>query len=173
MKRTILILIGTVLFAGVTASLAGQTDQTDQSPADSPESFRASVDFGTTLVELNDAVGDIPRLDELSRRTLILNGTVNSITVYSEEPDDYYVELEIVAGRWHGVESVRIYRTYVFFDDPRFTGQIVERAPRDPDPSLVLRNRTVLVAGKLVSLAEGPEGHPVPVLYGYDVRVLR
>jgi hypothetical protein len=169
MRRTILNLVGAVVFVTVVTSAVAQM------PVDSPDSFRASVDLGTTLIELDQATGDMARLEELSRRVLILNGTVNAVTVYSEEPDDYYVEMEIVSGRWHGVESVRIYRAYVFFDDPVFTGRMAERAPREPDPDsdLILRNDNVLIAGKLVSVAEDPEGHPVPVLQAYEIRLLQ
>jgi hypothetical protein len=146
---------------------------TAQQAIDTPESFRDVVDLQTSLANLDAATEDMELLETLAERVLVLDGTVNAITVYSEEADDFYVEMEIVSGRWSGVESVKVFRAYVFFDDPVFAGKMAERPPRQADPSLILRNTRVLVAGQLVSLAEDPEGRPVPVIHGYDVRPVR
>ncbi len=129
--------------------------------------------MSTTLQDLTQALDSVSLLEELSGRILILDGMVNSIAVYSEDPNDFYVEMELVSGRWEGVESVHIYKAYVFFDDPAFTGRLSERAPREPDPSLTTRNDRVIVAGRLVTVAEDPEGRPVPVIRAFELRPLR
>ncbi|MFP4153583.1 MAG: hypothetical protein ACLFSV_12115 [Alkalispirochaeta sp.] len=170
MKRTIFFVI---VAATIVGTVGAQSGQDTPGLLESPQAFRESIDLRTSLYELNLAVEDIALLEELAGRALILEGTAAVVTVYSEDPADYYSELEIVSGRWDGVESVQIYRAYVFLDDPVFIGRIAERAPRDPDPALILRNDRVLVAGRLVSLAEDPEGHLVPVIHGYDIRALR
>ncbi len=164
MKRTIFFLVGTILCVSAIAA---------QAAIETPETFRSTIDLQTSLAELDAAAEDMILLETLAEKVLILDGTVNSITVYPEEPDDFYVEMEIVSGRWNGVESVRIFRSYIFFDDAAFTGRMAERSPRQPDPSLILRNDRVLVAGRLVSLAEDPEGRPVPVIHAYDIRPIR
>jgi len=170
MKRTIFLVIVAAAIAGTAGA---QSAQDTPGLLESPQAFRESVDLQTSLYELNLAVEDMALLEELAGRALVLEGTAAVVTVYSEDPADYYVELEIVSGRWEGVESVRMYRAYVFLDDPAFIGRIAEREPREPDPALILRNDRVLVAGRLVSLAEDPEGRVVPVVHGYDIRALR
>lgn len=172
MKRTISLLFVATVCAGF---LAAQDPPATEGPAllETPEAFRRTIDVGTSLFELNRAVDDMAQLEALAGRVLILDGTAANITVYSEEPEDFYIELELVSGRWDGVESVQMFRVYVVLDDPVFAGRLAERAPRDPDPELILRSDRVLVAGRLVSLAEDPEGRPVPVLHAYDIRALR
>jgi len=172
MKRTIsLLFVVTVIGGFLPAQDAAPPE--DPGPLGTPEAFRREIDVRTSLYELNEAVGDMAQLEEIAGRVLILDGTAATVTVYSEDPNDFYIELELVSGRWDGVESVEMFRAYVVLDDPVFAGRIAERAPRDPDPELILRNDRVLVAGRLVSLAEDPEGRPVPVLHAYDIRSLR
>lgn len=172
MKRTISLLFVAIVFVGFIAAQDAPVAE-DSAALETPEAFRRLIDVGTSLNELNMAVGDMAQLEALADRVLILDGTAANITVYSEEPEDFYIELELVSGRWDGVESVRMFRAYVVLDDPAFAGRLAERAPRDPDPELILRSDHVLVAGRLVSLAEDPEGRPVPVLHAYDIRALR
>ncbi|MDA3951905.1 MAG: hypothetical protein PF508_22040 [Spirochaeta sp.] len=172
MKRTILLLFVATVFGGFLAAQDAPAAE-DSGPFDSPEAFRRAIDVGTSLYELNMATDDMAQLEAIAGRVLILDGTAANITVYSEEPEDFYIELELVSGRWDGVESVQMFRVYVVLDDPAFAGLLAERAPRDPDPELILRSDRVLVAGRLVSLAEDPEGRPVPVLHAYDIRALR
>ncbi len=135
--------------------------------------FRRSVDLGTSLADLAGAVSNLDALDELAQRVLVIDGIASSITVFSEDPTDFYVELELVGGTWSGVESVEMHRTVVILDDPIFDGRVAERAPRDPAPRLIVRNDRVLVAGRLISLAEDGSGDLIPVLQAFDIRPIR
>ena len=164
-----------VIITAIVALLPAQDAQGDAAAAglETPAGFRREVDLRTSLAELDAAVDDMDRLEALAGRVLIVDGIASSITVFSETEEDYYVEMEIVGGRWDGVESVMMYKAYIVLDDPAFIGRLAERAPRDPDPSLILRNDRVLIAGRLVNLVEDPEGRPVPVLHCYDIRPIR
>ena len=155
------------------AVLIGSTVVAQTPVLENPSSFRGAVDLQTSLGDVDAATEDMAALEELAQRVLILDGVASTITVFSEDPADFYIEMELVGGRWDGFEEVTMFKAYVFFDDPAFSGRLAERAPRDPDPTLIVRNDRVLIAGRLTSLAEDPEGRLVPVVHAYDVRPLR
>lgn len=146
--------------------------QTDPAMIDSPETFRSMVSIGTSLADVNRATGDMDRLQELAERVLILDGTAASITVYSTDPNDFYVEMELVGGSWDGLDSINMHTAFVILDNPAFSELVAERVPRNPPPGLVLRNDRILVAGRLISIAEDPTGALVPVIQAYDLRKL-
>ncbi|MFO8042924.1 MAG: hypothetical protein R6U25_06970 [Alkalispirochaeta sp.] len=137
------------------------------------EQFRSAVAFGTSLADLSAAADDMEQLQEMAERVLILDGIAASVTVYSVEEDDFYVEVELVGGSWDGLETVNVHSSYVVLDDPIFAEQVAEREPRDPPDNMILRNRRVLVAGRLVNVAESPTGDLVPVIQAFEVRVIR
>tara|TARA_B100000614_G_scaffold189349_1_gene170358 strand:- start:76 stop:579 length:504 start_codon:yes stop_codon:yes gene_type:complete len=140
---------------------------------DTPSAFRQAVSLEVSLADVSRAAGDMEELQALAERVLVLDGTAASITVYSTEPDDFYVEVELVGGAWNGLDSVEMYSAYVILDDPVFADRVAERVPRDPPPELIVRNDRILVAGRLVSVAETPEGTLVPVIQAFDIRGLR
>ena len=161
------------LFFAATIVSAPVVAQESASAIQDPAAFRRSVDVGITLADLAAAVDDPDRLQALAERVLILDGVAASITVYSTDPADFYVELELVGGAWDGVEEVEIFSAFVILDDPAFSDRVAERVPRDPPERLILRNDRVLVAARLVSVAEVGAGNVVPVLQAYDIRPLR
>lgn len=136
----------------------------------SPSEFRDAVALEVSLQDLTRAVDDMEQLQAMAERVLILEGIATSITVYSQDPQDFYVELELVGGTWEGVEQVEMHHAYVVFDDPEFAGRLAERAPRDTDASVIVRNDRVLIAGQLVSVAEIEDGEVVPVIQAYALR---
>ncbi len=168
MKRVLLFTAVLLLMSGTVssqeASLPGLFD---------PETFRESVDVRSSLATLTRAVDDPQAWETLSQRILVLDGVVSSLAVYVDEEDEYYAEIELVAGAWQGVERVEIYRAWVVLDDPVFAGLLTERPPRDPDPNLIVRNNRVLLAARLVDLFVEEDGTAVPVLVAYDIRNVR
>jgi hypothetical protein len=139
----------------------------------SREDFLETIALEVTLADVSMAVEDMDALEALASRVLLLDGVASSITVYSTDPADYYVELELVGGAWSGLEAIEVYSAYIVFDHSGFENRFAERVPRDPPPELILRNDRVLIAGRLVSIAETPTGDLVPVLQAYDIRPLR
>lgn len=140
---------------------------------DTPEQFREQVALSVSLADLSRAATDMEALQEIEQQVLVIDGTAASITVYSMDPADFYVELELVGGAWQGLEDVEVYSAFVILDDPAFSNRVAERVPRDPPPELILRNERVLVAGRLVGVAETPAGDAVPVIQAFDLRPLR
>lgn len=140
---------------------------------ESAEQFRSAVAFGTSLADVSAAADDMAELQEMAERVLILDGVAASVTVYSVEEDDFYVEVELVSGSWEGLESMNVHTAYVVLDDVSFADQVAEREPRDPPANMILRNRRVLVAGRLVNVAEAPTGELIPVIQAFEARVIR
>ena len=96
------------------------------------EQFRDAVAFRTSLADVSSATNDMAELQEMAQRVLILDGVASSVTVYSVEEDDFYVEVELVSGSWNGMESMNVHSAYVVLDDASFADQVAEREPRDP-----------------------------------------
>jgi hypothetical protein len=165
MKRgTILVLILAVCIG------IGVHAQDGESPLLDPEQFLQAVDLESSIASINDAIADPEALEELAGRVLVLDGVVASILLYSDDPADYYAEVELVSGRWDGVREVVMNRAYVVLADGRFAGRLAERAPREPDPDLVLRNDHILIAARLIDLTEDDMGEIVPLLLAYEIR---
>ncbi|MFW5828500.1 MAG: hypothetical protein ACOCU4_10420 [Alkalispirochaeta sp.] len=137
------------------------------------EQFRDAVAFRTSLADVSAATNDMAQLQEMAERVLILDGVAASVTVYSVAEDDFYVEVELVSGSWNGLESMNVHSAYVVLDTPSFADQVAEREPRDPPADMILRNRRVLVAGRLVNVAESPSGELIPVIQAFEARVIR
>lgn len=167
MKRRSYLVVACLLLVAV-ATIPAQ----EESPLLQPDIFLESVDLGTSLASLNAAIDDPAKLQELAGRVLILDGVVASILLYSDDPADYYAEVELVGGSWDGVRSVRMYRSYLVFTDERFSGRLAERPPREPDPELIVRNDHVIVAARLIDLTEDDTGSIVPLLLAYEIRAL-
>ncbi len=137
-----------------------------------PDVFRQLVDLQSSLGTINRALTNPEELDRLGQRILVLDGVAASLMVYADSEDEFYAEIELVSGAWRGVEEVEMYRAYLVLDDPIFSGRVLERAPRDPGPDLILRGRRLLVAAELVDVHIDSDGTPVPVLVAFEVRPL-
>ena len=135
-----------------------------------PELFRNSVDVRSSLTTLTRAMDDPEEWARLSDRILLLDGVAASLSVYIDQEDEFYAEIELVTGAWHGVERVDIYRAWVIMDDPIFSGRVAERAPRERDPELILRSDRILVAARILDIFVEPDGTAVPVLGAYEIR---
>lgn len=142
----------------------------EESPLLQPDRFLEAVDLQTSLASLNAAIDDPALRQDLAGRVLIIDGVVASILLYSDDPADYYAEVELVSGSWDGVRSVEMHRAYAVLADGRFSGRLAERPPRDPDPNLILRNDHVLMAARLLDLTEDDMGTMVPLVLVYELR---
>lgn len=157
----------------LTLAAAPITAQDASASLDTPEEFRQAVALHTSLADVSRAVDDMARLQQIAEHVLILDAVASSVTVYSVEEDDFYVEVELVSGSWDGMETIHVHSAYVILDDPIFSSQVAEREPRDPPDTMIVRNRRLLVAGRLINVAESPTGDLVPVIQAYQIRVMR
>ncbi len=134
-----------------------------------PEEFASLVDFGTSLEELNAAI-ETGRLDEYQDRIIVVDGTVASAMVYSPDPNDFYAEVELVGGRWIGLDAVDINRAYIVMMGPEFAERVPERPPREPVPGQIVRNSEIIVAGTIYDVTPDDQGRLVPLIVAYDAR---
>ncbi len=144
----------------------------EESPLLQSDRFLETVDMQTSLASLNAAIDNPELLQDLANRVLILDAIVASILLYSDDPNDYYAEVELVGGSWEGVQNVEMHRAYAVLTDGRFAGRLAERAPRDPNPDLILRNSRILLAARLVDLTEDDMGQLVPLVLAYEIRTI-
>lgn len=137
------------------------------------QTFRELVDMNSSLATLFHAASNPAALDEMWDRVFLLDGVAASLMVFVDDGEEFYAEIELVSGAWRGLQEVELHRAYVVLDDPAFSGRVLERAPRDPSPELILRNRRLLVAARLLDIHQDADGTAVPVLLAFDARPLR
>lgn len=139
-----------------------------------PVDFRAVYEFETSLSEIIDRIDDPTFTDRLFNEVVVVfDAVVSDVIVFSPDPADYYAEVEVVTGQWIGLEDVRLDRAIVFIADPALAGRVAERAPRDPDPDLILRNSKILVAGRLYQVFEDTDGNAIPAFEAYQLLRIR
>lgn len=161
MKRAGLLLFSLALVVSFASAQEAALDGLD---------FRSRVDLQTTIGDLAAAIEDLDRLGEIANRVLVLDGVVESVVIIADDPNDYYAEVELVAGRWDGLERVEIYRAFAVLTDTALAGRVAERAPRDGEAGPIVRGDRVLLAARLVDRFQLDDGTLVPVLLALDLR---
>ncbi|TVQ99532.1 MAG: hypothetical protein EA403_12910 [Spirochaetaceae bacterium] len=162
-NRIILVLtLGAVLVLGPLYSQPVDRDWFDQ-----------TIDFTLSLEEIHHRIedGDIESL--FTGRAVLLDGVIAEITVIDPEPESFFAQIDLVTGRWRGLDEIRLYRAYVFVQGPRFAAMIPASPPREPDPDLLTVNSRIMVAGALVDLFDEPDGGVAPVIDGFHLRPIR
>jgi hypothetical protein len=150
-----------VAFVLVTASAGAQTLR----------DFTKIVDFKATLESLNgEATAN--RSVSTDGKLVILNGVVESIQSLSNDPKQFYAMIELIDGKWHGSQSVSLYRCYVLVRGGRFASQVLLRPRRNPPPDAVGPNSQLLVVGSVQGVVAAPDGGNVPVIEAYFIRRL-
>jgi hypothetical protein len=137
------------------------------------DDFDSAVDFSVTLKALSGIDEAAARVYGLKSRYLVLDGTVTGIQFLNQEEEGFQAQMELAAGEWIGLEEVRSYRCYVLFQGRRFFRLLPRRAPRSPDPSVVVLNDRVLVVARALRLVQEEGGEPVWLLEGLHARPLR
>ena len=135
--------------------------------------FDQTIDFALSLEEIHHRIegGDIDSL--FTGRAVLLDGVVAEITVIDPEPESFFAQIDLVTGRWRGLDEIRLYRAYVFVQGPQFAGMIPASPPREPNPDLLAVNSRILVVGALVDLFDEPDGGVAPVIDGFHLRPIR
>ena len=139
--------------------------------AQSKEDFAAIVDFGIDLETLSNLAGTEGGFFEGNPQMVILTGSVASRIVLRPGPDDYLGELELVDGRWLGLEAVKTFRCFVQFSGPEYATYIPARRSRRPPPEEIPLNASILVIGKPWEIRNTNNG-PEAVIQGFFVRIL-
>ncbi len=113
----------------------------------SKEDFDRVAVFNRSIESLGKAFERGVKID--TDKFYILNGTVSSVKVVNRKRASYEVLVEIVSGRWIGLDRIEVYKVVVRFKGPQFYGFILTRRPRRVTRPLVLPNTGVLFVGKV------------------------
>jgi len=135
------------------------------------EDFAAVVDFNLDLETLSQLASGQADFFSGNAPLVLVTGSVASRMVVRPGPEDYLAEIEIVDGRWQGLEAVTTFRCIVRFEGPDYVTFVPARRSRRPPPEEIPLNATVLVVGKPVEVRSGESGEEA-VLAGYFVRIL-
>lgn len=163
------------IFCLLTSGLAfAQSSGGAFDPAQLVDDFFATVDGETTLEDISDALNELGPDAVDPTRIYILTGQVAAVTYLDPTPDPalFWVELEIVGGRWDGLEDVEIFRAFVNVYDPFYAEIIPQRPPRDADGRLVVAGRQVLISGLYLDAAPLDDGSLAPVFQALTIRPL-
>lgn len=137
--------------------------------AQSLNEFSKIVDFGATLETLNKEASSHKAVST-GGRLVILTGVAASLENLSNNPKQFSAMIELVDGKWHGLQSVSLYRAYVLVQGPRFSSQVLLRPVPNPPPNAVRANSQILVVGTVRTVIPAPDGGEVPVVEAYLVR---
>ncbi len=137
----------------------------------SREDFTAMVDFTINLETLSRLASDRADFFSDDAPLVILTGSVASRVVIRPGPEDYLAEIELVDGRWEGLEEVLIFRCVVRFEGPEFATFVPAGRSRRPPEEEIPLNASIMVIGKPLEVRRGPSGNEA-VLDGYFVRIL-
>ncbi len=114
----------------------------------SKKDFDRVVDFNATIDSLSVALEKNLSVDR--EKIYVLNGTVSSVTIVNRKRANYEVILEVVSGKWVGLEKIEVYKVMVRFKGPQYYGVILTRKPRRASHPVIVPNTKVLFVGKIV-----------------------
>jgi len=135
------------------------------------EEWNSLTNFDVTLEELSEMVDRPGALEAVADKILILRGVVETRQVSVNDGENYQAELVIISGRWIGLEEVRMYSVMAILSGQEFVNYVPAGRTRNPHPDEVPLNSDVLLAGKLLGVADY-DGRAVPVLDCYGIRVI-
>ncbi len=133
--------------------------------------FERLVDFSTTVKSLaaDAAAGVVPARDRL----VVLDATVAEIAVLDGAEASYTVRLDLMSGEWIGAEQVLGYHCYVDFAGSRYLPVIPAKAPRNPEPGVVVPRARLLVVALPRGVVTAPLGEKRILLDGLAFRVIK
>ncbi len=140
--------------------------------ADLSEEFSNVVDFSTTFSTLYREAQKSGVQQYINGKLIIIDGSVASRTVVNKEEQDFLAELELIDGKWIGVEEVEVYKCYVQLKGPEFSARIPARRTRNKLPDEIELNSRVMIIGRVVSSRKDSTGTVFPVIEALFVRPL-
>jgi len=136
------------------------------------DEFSAIVDFTVTFEELyrHYSLKQGPPVPE--NKLIIIDGSIASIMVIDPEETSFIGELEVLNGRWVGLEDVEVYKCFVEVKGPNFFSRIPVRRTRKKLPDQIEVNSRVLIIGKITGTRLDNDGNTIPVLEAAFIRDL-
>jgi hypothetical protein len=159
MKKAIFAL----LFAGAAAGVLFSLEKKD---------FDKIVDFSLDIKGISRIV-QTPGFDPGSHgRVVIFDGAVNGILVMNPDTDGFLAEIEVAGGEWEGLDTISIFRVFVYVMGPDFARRVLAESPEEA-PDAITRNARVLVAGSIDSVyTDEADGRNYAVILAHYIRVI-
>lgn len=113
--------------------------------------FESIVNPHISLVELSRM--SPAELDALilADQYLIIEGTISSIIEIERSDANLILDLQLVSGRWIGLEKVEDYKCIVNINGKEWEPRFPRRRPRTLTDEIIIQNNQVLVIGKVSS----------------------
>lgn len=128
------------------------------------------VDFSLTLEEIHRILEEHGAAGLPTDRAVLLDGVVAEITVIDPDPESYLAQIDLVSGRWIGLQEVRLYRAYVFVQGSAFAERISARPLPEDATGVIALNSRVIVLGSIIDVFVDEDGTRAPIIDGFDLR---
>jgi hypothetical protein len=130
------------------------------------------VDFSVTLKELYELVQNKNFAPASFAKYCIINGSVSSINIINPEEGNFLAELETVSGEWKNLDSVAMYKAFIYVQGKDFYQRVPSRKVKALPGLSIEPNRQVLVAGVLADIYVDEKGRRFPVVLASHLRIL-
>lgn len=160
MKKTILFLV----FSGIALAL----------PSLEKKDFDRIIDFSLDIKGISRIAQD-PGFDSAAHgRIVIFDGSVTGILILNPDPGEFMAEIEVAGGEWEGLESVSLFRVFVYALGPDFADRIAPPADGSTAPADAIgMNSHLLVAGSIDSVyTDERDGKNYAVILAHRIRVI-
>ncbi|HUX52480.1 MAG TPA: hypothetical protein VMW73_16955 [Spirochaetia bacterium] len=134
------------------------------------KAFDSVVDFNLNVQQIDTLVSQSKQGEIDPGKFLVLNGSVASIEVIRPAEKDYLALVELVTGKWTGLEKVNLYRVYLILSGPGFFKRMPAREPVNPPSDMIAVNDQIMVVGTYADVGQAPDGKNVAVIRGLEVR---
>lgn len=140
--------------------------------SDVKDDFDKNVDFSVTLELIHRAL-TAERTDAVTtEKAVVLDGAISAIQIIDAEAENFAAELNIVDGKWLGLEDVKMYSCVVEVKGPEFAARIPARRSRREVRNEIAANSHVIVVGRIVDFRNVGGEEPQAVLEGYYIRTI-
>lgn len=82
--------------------------------------FNTQSDFSITLERLSKLIESGKEETIPTNKILFITGTISTKVIKSEEGEPFLAEIELISGKWEGLESVRIYKLLAIMNGSEF-----------------------------------------------------
>jgi hypothetical protein len=134
--------------------------------------FDKVVDFSVTLKELHELVQNKNFTPAAFTKYFIISGSVASINPINPAEENFLAELETVNGEWKNLDSVAMYKAFVYVQGRDFYRRIPSRTVKAQPGLSIEQNRQVIVAGVLADVYVDEKGRRFPVVLASHLRIL-
>jgi hypothetical protein len=136
-------------------------------PSLEKKDFDKIVDFSLDIKGISKIVQD-PRFDPAAHnRVLVFDGSVAGILVLNPDPAEFMAEIEVAGGEWEDMDSVSLFRVFVYALGPQFASRI------DGEAADITRSSRVLVAGVIDSVyTDEADGKNYAVILAHHIRLI-